>query len=811
MHRETATLTNSIAVVQANDAAVLSRHRLRKAISRFVLSTLLVSLAPALFGEESKGLPITSLERVEPVSFNEEILPILQKNCTACHNASKARGDVILENAAAILAGADEEPIIVAGSGAESLLVQAAAHQLRKPMPPRKNKVGAQNLTPDELGLLKLWIDQGAKGGEATPAPVDPWFFAGATSQPIYATDLSHDGSLVAFSRGAGVSIHAVAKGKSEGRLVDRGLVDQGVPKELTLAHLDDVQALEFHPRGDVLVSSAYRTVKVWRRQAFLAAEASSPATEAEARAFCGGGTEATSPDGKLRASVGEDGKVRVFEVSSEKVLGEFQVPTPVHAVAVRSDGQRLAVASGEFGASLWDVAAGKELAKLEGDARLRPDVERLERTEKLYDTRIADGKKGIEAAKKEEAKRLEAAKKAKEALEKAEKDSIAKAEAHKKAEEGKDKKAIEAAKKALDGANGARDNARRADEEAKLEVKRAQKQIAAAEGRLKDAEEGKSRVSAELTDARAVFDGSRQAVRALTFSPDGSRLVSGGDKGFLRLWDGDVGRAVDVVPVGAPVDGLLFGEEELLRVRGAKKESHWRLGSDWVLEQTLGGVDAPGVFSDRVTALSFSPDGMQLATVSCQPSRQGDLKIWNTKDWSLAWSREAAHSDAILAMEYSLDGQFLATCGADKFVRVFRASDGEPVKQFEGHTHHVLGVSWRSDGKELASCGGDKVIKVWDFEKGGARRTVGGFGKQVNAIRYVSTESQAVACSGDRIVRLLKTNDGGTVRDFGGSTDHLYALAISYDGGVVAAGGFDGVLRLWNVADGKLLQSFEP
>ena len=56
-----------------------------------------------------------------------------------------------------------DPPLLVPGGGAKSQLFLVAAHQSDSVMPPDDNDVGAKNLTPHELGLLRLWIDQGAK------------------------------------------------------------------------------------------------------------------------------------------------------------------------------------------------------------------------------------------------------------------------------------------------------------------------------------------------------------------------------------------------------------------------------------------------------------------------------------------------------------------------------------------------------------------------------------------------------------------------------------------------------------------------
>ena len=111
-------------------------------------------------------LPIAKFDRKTPVDFHEEIVPILKTNCTACHNKTTTKGGLNMETPQLMLKGGESGPAIEPGKGKESLLLQSAAHEGDSDMPPKGNKVGAVNLTPEELALLKLWIDQGAKAGE---------------------------------------------------------------------------------------------------------------------------------------------------------------------------------------------------------------------------------------------------------------------------------------------------------------------------------------------------------------------------------------------------------------------------------------------------------------------------------------------------------------------------------------------------------------------------------------------------------------------------------------------------------------------
>ena len=89
-------------------------------------------------------IPIAPIQRAEPVSFEKEIFPMLQRSCLACHSASEKQGDLVLESPQGILKGGDNGPAVIAGRGAESLILKAAAHQIETVMPPVGNDVHSE-------------------------------------------------------------------------------------------------------------------------------------------------------------------------------------------------------------------------------------------------------------------------------------------------------------------------------------------------------------------------------------------------------------------------------------------------------------------------------------------------------------------------------------------------------------------------------------------------------------------------------------------------------------------------------------------
>lgn len=204
-----------------------------------------------------------------------------------------------------------------------------------------------------------------------------------------------------------------------------------------------------------------------------------------------------------------------------------------------------------------------------------------------------------------------------------------------------------------------------------------------------------------------------------------------------------------------------------------------------------------------RVGVLAWSPDGKLLATGSGDPSRRGKLKLWDADAGRLAKNIVDAHSDSVLGLEFSPDGQYLASAAADRFMKIFRVTDDALVRTFEGHTHHVLDVSWSADNQALATAGADQVIKLWDFRSRELKTTIADFGKKVTSVSFVGVDEELLSASGDARM-LFKGQDLSSVRDF------FHAAAASWDGDFIVAGGHEGRFYIWEGEDGRLLHSLE-
>lgn len=93
--------------------------------------------------------------------FDHVIKPIFEAKCLSCHNPDKLKGKLILTDSVSISKGGKTGKLFIAGKPEGSLLLRRLhlPHENKKHMPP----AGKTQLTPEELELLEVWIQQDAK------------------------------------------------------------------------------------------------------------------------------------------------------------------------------------------------------------------------------------------------------------------------------------------------------------------------------------------------------------------------------------------------------------------------------------------------------------------------------------------------------------------------------------------------------------------------------------------------------------------------------------------------------------------------
>ena len=211
--------------------------------------------------------------------------------------------------------------------------------------------------------------------------------------------------------------------------------------------------------------------------------------------------------------------------------------------------------------------------------------------------------------------------------------------------------------------------------------------------------------------------------------------------------------------------------ERVLLAACADRRVAVWNLDDKEVTVKSLTAV--PGKFicphdAGWVRCLDMSPDGQWLATGG------SDRRL---KLWAFAGGKPAdkptrdveAHAGWVEAVAFSPDGTRLVTGGADFAVKVWNFADLSPVKSLSGHANFVRDLAWLSDGSAFVTGAEDGKLLVWDAKSHAMIRTItfGGANDQFG---------QNPALSG--VHRLHVSRDGKFLVAAGGKTLTVFDLA---------------------------------
>lgn len=130
-------------------------------------SALLISSLALTAADKKPAKP--DLSKLPPaatttVDFDKEIMPFLEKSCVKCHSGEKPKSKYVMDSKANVIKGGKEGVAVIPGKSVESPIVHYVADAVEDmEMPPTEKRDKYPALTKAQIGLLRAWIDQGAK------------------------------------------------------------------------------------------------------------------------------------------------------------------------------------------------------------------------------------------------------------------------------------------------------------------------------------------------------------------------------------------------------------------------------------------------------------------------------------------------------------------------------------------------------------------------------------------------------------------------------------------------------------------------
>ena len=99
------------------------------------------------------------------LTFEKDIKPLLEKSCVKCHSGEKPKSKYRMDSLASVIKGGESgDAAIIPGNSAKSPMVAYVSELVEDmEMPPTDKRDKYPALTKEQIGLIRAWIDQGAK------------------------------------------------------------------------------------------------------------------------------------------------------------------------------------------------------------------------------------------------------------------------------------------------------------------------------------------------------------------------------------------------------------------------------------------------------------------------------------------------------------------------------------------------------------------------------------------------------------------------------------------------------------------------
>ena len=327
--------------------------------------------------------------------------------------------------------------------------------------------------------------------------------------------------------------------------------------------------------------------------------------------------------------------------------------------------------------------------------------------------------------------------------------------------------------------------------------------------------------------------------VNCVSFSPDGTQILSGSDDHTVRVWDatGYTQTGIDMTHSG-PVNCVRFSPDGKYIVSGSEDHTikvwdavtYTQIGTDmqhsgsvnsvsfspdgrsivsgsfdgtikvWdAAAYTQIGIDMKHGYS--VSSVSFSPDGKQIIS----GSNDDTIKVWDAATYTQIGT-EMQHSGSVNSVSFSPDGKHIVSGATfnrpiDNGVKVWDAAEVSDVRTGMQHSDAVESVSFSPDGKRIVSGSDDHTIKVWDATTYGPPRTLTGHTDAVQSVSFSPDGRHIVSGSDDLTIKVWDSATWSEVRTLTGHSDSVSSVSFSPDGMQLVSGSSDKTIKVWDAA----------
>ena len=333
-------------------------------------------------------------------------------------------------------------------------------------------------------------------------------------------------------------------------------------------------------------------------------------------------------------------------------------------------------------------------------------------------------------------------------------------------------------------------------------------------------------------------LNGHTSCVNSANFSPDGKKIVTASDDNYLKIWDTESGKLLlDIKGHNDKINAANFSPDGKKIVTFSRD----KICKLWDAETGNLLVELKGHSADLNSA-SFSSNGEKIVTASNDMT----AKIWSIKTGKIMADLNG-HSSAVWSANFSPDGKMIVSTSGDNTAKLWLLETGiltaqfplypwinsanlspdgkkiittsleyspkiwdaisaKPLITLNGHLDKVNWASFSPDGRTVATTSNDKTSKIWDAETGKLLVELTGHWYHVRLANFSPDGKKIVTTSSDKTAKIWDVKSGKLLADLAAHKDVVNSANFSLDGKMIVTSAFDNSLKIWDVETGRLL-----